>query len=80
MSKPKEKLRTVNLDELKQHGHWLEPDYKPMDRKCTDCGKPFSISVSEQKFFQEKKFDLPKRCKPCRQIRRQNNISVNNSK
>ena len=43
---------------------------------CSDCKEPFTISPGEQKFFNDKGFALPKRCKPCRTIRRQNNKEV----
>ena len=36
--------------------------------KCIEsgCGKEFTITVGEQKYFHEMKFDEPKRCKACR--------------
>lgn len=45
---------------------------------CTDCKQPFKIGKDEQAFYASKEFVLPKRCKPCRVIRRQNNVSVIN--
>lgn len=44
--------------------------------KCQDCGNEFVFSVAEQKFYKEKGFVQPKRCKSCRNARvlRQNNI------
>lgn len=40
---------------------------------CRDCGKEFIFTGSEQEFFAEKGFvNEPKRCKPCRDIRREN--------
>jgi hypothetical protein len=39
--------------------------------KCKDCGKEFEFSESEQQFYIAKGFDnRPKRCKPCRDKRR----------
>jgi hypothetical protein len=38
--------------------------------KCKDCGQDFIHTESDQEFFAEKKFQPPKRCKPCRQARR----------
>ena len=38
--------------------------------KCVGCGKEFLWSASEQKFFHERQFTQPKRCKLCREIRR----------
>ena len=38
---------------------------------CKDCRQPFIFSVDEQKWFAEKDFkEKPKRCKPCRQNKR----------
>ena len=35
---------------------------------CKDCGYPFSLTHSEQLFYQHHFGSLPKRCKRCRQI------------
>lgn len=37
--------------------------------KCRDCGKSFVFSTTEQKFYEEKGFVPPKRCKSCRNAR-----------
>lgn len=34
--------------------------------KCKDCGGDFAFTEGEQIFYQDKGFDPPKRCKPCR--------------
>lgn len=47
-------------------------------RKCVDCGKEFTISDSEEKFYRDKNLALPKRCKECRDRRKQQ--KKNNSK
>ena len=39
--------------------------------KCADCGEMFDFSIGEQKFYQEKEFSNPKRCKECRRIRKE---------
>lgn len=39
--------------------------------ECIDCGEQFTISVSEQLFMNEKGFSLPKRCKKCREYKRE---------
>lgn len=40
-------------------------------KTCVDCRCQFIFTVGEQKFFEEKGFtDPPKRCKPCRDIRK----------
>ena len=74
---PKDKLRTVSLENLPKEFNSQERKLlKPITITCTDCKKDFIITPAEQQFFQQKSFDLPKRCKPCRVIRRQNNLSV----
>ena len=40
-------------------------------RVCCDCNKQFWIEAGEQAFFDSKSMPYPKRCKPCRQIRRE---------
>lgn len=73
----KNKLRTVDLQNISSEFKNQERKLlKPITVTCTDCHEPFIITPDEQQFFQQKKFDLPKRCKPCRVIRRQNNLSV----
>lgn len=44
--------------------------------KCRDCGTVFEMSEKEQQWFEDKNFDLPTRCKPCRAKRRamKNNV------
>lgn len=41
-------------------------------RVCIEpkCNKPFVISLKEKKFYEEKGWELPKRCKECRQKRK----------
>lgn len=48
-------------------------------KECKDCHRPFVFTAKEQAFHQkmvaEKKWDSykePERCKPCRQLRKQN--------
>ena len=48
-----------------------------MDAKkivCQDCGKEFEFTVREQEFYQEKGFSEPKRCKECREKRKQERV------
>lgn len=33
---------------------------------CKDCGKSFTLSIGEQKFYEEKGLSHPIRCKDCR--------------
>jgi hypothetical protein len=41
-----------------------------ISRKCKDCGKPFAIAPSEQRFYQKNNLALPARCKSCRDARK----------
>jgi CxxC-x17-CxxC domain-containing protein len=46
--------------------------YEDKTITCADCGQPFTFTASEQAFYAEKGFsDAPKRCKTCRQARKQ---------
>jgi hypothetical protein len=37
---------------------------------CKDCKQPFIFKAGEHRFFVEKQFSLPVRCKPCRDRRK----------
>jgi CxxC-x17-CxxC domain-containing protein len=37
---------------------------------CTDCGKQFTFTESEQQFYQTKGFSTPGRCPDCRAARK----------
>jgi len=39
--------------------------------QCADCGREFTFSAEEQDFFREKGFNPPKRCKECRQAKKE---------
>jgi CxxC-x17-CxxC domain-containing protein len=39
---------------------------------CAECGTPFPFSEREQDYYRERGLSHPKRCKPCRDARRQN--------
>ena len=41
-----------------------------MQLTCSVCQQPFAFTASEQAFYQERGFQVPKRCKDCRQARR----------
>jgi len=38
---------------------------------CIDCNQPFTFTKGEQTFFAEKGFTPPRRCKACRDVRKQ---------
>lgn len=38
--------------------------------KCSDCGAEFSFSGRDQAFYRERGFSPPRRCKTCRQKRK----------
>ena len=40
---------------------------------CKDCGKEFDFTAKEQEFYQEHGLTEPKRCKACRDLKKQNN-------
>ena len=37
---------------------------------CQDCGKVFTFTASEQEFYASHDFNYPKRCKACREARK----------
>ncbi len=37
---------------------------------CSDCGQEFTFSSDDQAFFQERGYSAPKRCKGCRQAKK----------
>ena len=55
-------------EELEKNGknETLEVKDEAMALTCRQCGKEFLFSVAEQEFYQEKGFNIPRRCKECR--------------
>jgi CxxC-x17-CxxC domain-containing protein len=41
-----------------------------MQITCSDCGQEFTFSAADQQFFQERGYSTPKRCKPCRMAKK----------
>ena len=37
---------------------------------CSDCGQDFTFTAADQAFFQERGYSTPKRCKNCRQAKK----------
>ena len=38
---------------------------------CSDCGKSFSFTQEEQEYFNQRGYSDPKRCKECRQAKKE---------
>ena len=48
------------------------PQFQDRTLTCVDCGQPFTWTAGDQAFFQKQGFrDEPKRCKTCRQLKKQ---------
>lgn len=43
--------------------------------KCQDCGEEFVFSERDQKFYEEKGFLPPKRCRFCRNARKERHLN-----
>ena len=41
-----------------------------MQLTCSDCGQEFTFTSDDQAFFQERGYSVPKRCKSCRQAKK----------
>ena len=51
-------------------------EYQDQVINCSDCGQEFSFTGGEQQFYAERGFEHPpKRCKPCRAQRKQQQTS-----
>jgi CxxC-x17-CxxC domain-containing protein len=37
---------------------------------CSDCGQAFTFTAEDQDFFRERGYSAPKRCKACRQAKK----------
>lgn len=37
---------------------------------CSDCGQEFTFTAEDQAFFRERGYSAPKRCRACRQARK----------
>ena len=46
--------------------------------KCQDCGEEFNFTERDQIFYQEKGFKPPKRCKFCRNARKEKHLKGGN--
>lgn len=43
-----------------------------MQIQCVQCGTTFSFTAEEQEFYESKGFQAPRKCKPCRDVAKQN--------
>jgi hypothetical protein len=50
-----------------QHQHHQQED---QTLTCKDCHQPFLLTAKECEFYVERRLELPKRCKACRQLRK----------
>lgn len=50
-----------------------QPPQQPADEQlvCVECGSRFTFSSGEKDYFHEHNLRPPRRCKPCRKVRRQ---------
>jgi hypothetical protein len=68
------KVKTINdIDCLLSNAMAASCNLGPWQRhKCKDCGKEFYLTRDEVSFFEDKEFQVPHRCKPCRKSRKNN--------
>ncbi len=45
---------------------------------CLDCGRGFTFTSGEQRYFWAKGLSEPKRCKQCRVLRKRSLVSIMN--
>ncbi len=45
-------------------------------KKCVQCGKIFTITDSEKRFYESRNLNFPKRCKGCREINNPHKVNV----
>ncbi|MFB3852850.1 MAG: zinc-ribbon domain containing protein [Vicinamibacterales bacterium] len=38
--------------------------------ECRECGTPFVWTLGEQRYYAERDFSAPKKCRPCREAAR----------
>ena len=64
-----EKLKPTYEIKLKQGRHNITGEIVAMEYHeytCVDCGKKFLLTPANEKWFTNKGFKIPKRCKDCR--------------
>jgi predicted RNA-binding Zn-ribbon protein involved in translation (DUF1610 family) len=68
------RFKSSNLGEIEKYlindiGFKLKEKTK---RNCSDCNEDFTLEIGEIKFFNNKGFEFPKRCKSCRELKKKN--------
>jgi len=58
---------------IKNWASWqkLEEEPKTESKICKDCGEKFELTLRDLEYFEMKGYKLPKRCKSCRQKKKQ---------
>lgn len=46
-------------------------EYEDRQLTCGDCGEGYVWSAADQEFYKARGFEQPKRCKPCREAKKQ---------
>ena len=54
-----------------ERGETKVTEYQDKQLECADCKQTFVFTGRDQQFFEEKQFVPPKRCKPCREAKKQ---------
>jgi hypothetical protein len=49
----------------------MSDDFEDVTLGCKDCGTTFVWTAGEQQYYTEHAFSRPRRCKPCRLVKRQ---------
>ena len=47
-----------------------KPIFEDKELTCIDCGRNFIYEAGEQAYFYSKQLSEPRRCKPCRKLRK----------
>jgi CxxC-x17-CxxC domain-containing protein len=59
------------LSALRDHDEEVIEKTQNEDRECVECKKIFNLTSGEIDFFVQHELETPKRCKPCRQVRKE---------
>lgn len=51
-------------------------DFVAKQLTCLDCGRDFTFTTGEQRYFWAKGLSEPKRCKSCRMLRKRSLSSI----